>query len=222
VRDLARIEQLTELPHLLELLATRSARLLNFAELSRSSQLAQTTLKRYFSLLELLFLVVRLPAWERNPGKRLVKSPKVFLPDCGLLVHLMDGSAERLATLPGLPGAWVETFVLGELLKHLAFSERRLMLWHYRTQTDIEVDFVLEDRRGRITGLEVKASASVSQQDFKGLRHLKETESSVFQRGIVLYAGREVTPFAADLFAVPLSIWWAPETQSKHGASAHP
>ena len=210
VRDLARIEQLTELPHLLQLLATRSAQLLNFAELSRSSQLAQTTLKRYFSLLELLFLVVRLPAWERNPGKRLVKAPKVFLVDCGLLAHFMEWSSERMATLPGLPGAWVETFVLGELLKHLAFSERRLTLWHYRTQTDIEVDFVLENRQGRITGLEVKASASVTQGDFKGLRHLKETEPAAFQRGIVLYGGREVTPFAADLFAVPLSMWWAP------------
>jgi hypothetical protein len=112
--------------------------------------------------------------------------------------------------LPGLPGAGVETFVLGELLKHLAFSERRLTLWHYRTQTDIEVDFVLEDRQGRITGLEVKASATVSRQDFRGLLHLKETEPTAFQRGMVLYGGREVTPFADNLFAVPLSLWWAP------------
>jgi predicted AAA+ superfamily ATPase len=210
VRDLARIEQLTELPHLLQLLATRSSQLLNFAELSRSSQLSQTTLKRYFSLLELLFLVVRLPAWERNPGKRLVKAPKIFLLDCGLLAHLLEWSSDRLAALPGLPGAGVETFVLGELLKHLAFSERRLTLWHYRTQTDIEVDFVLEDRQGRITGLEVKASATVSRQDFRGLLHLKETEPTAFQRGMVLYGGREVTPFADNLFAVPLSLWWAP------------
>jgi uncharacterized protein len=50
----------------------------------------------------------------------------------------------------------------------------------------------------------------VSLQDFRGLRHLKETELAAFQRGIVLYGGREVTPFAADLFAVPLSMWWAP------------
>ena len=210
VRDLARVEQLTEIPHLLQLLATRSAQLLNFAELSRSSGLAQTTLKRYFSLLELLFLVVRLPAWERNPGKRLVKAPKVFLLDCGLLAHLMAWSHERLAASPGLPGAWVETFVLGELLKHLAFSASQLTLWHYRTQTDIEVDFVLENRLGRITGIEVKASASVDTKDFKGLRHLKETEPAAFQRGIILYGGRELIPFAADLFAVPLTMWWAP------------
>lgn len=209
VRDLANIEQLTEIPNLLQLLATRSATLLNFAELSRTAGIAQSTLKRYFALLEMLFLVVRLPSWERNPGKRLVKAPKVFLPDSGLLCHFMAATADSLASKPGLPGGVVETFVLSELLKHVAFSRQRLSLWHYRTQSNIEVDFVLENRLGLITGIEVKASATVNGKDFKGLRHLQETESAIFQRGIVLYAGREVVPFGDKLWAVPLSVWWA-------------
>jgi hypothetical protein len=64
-------------------------------------------------------------------------------------------------------------------------------------------------RLGQITGIEVKASATVDSKDFKGLRHLQKTESSTFQRGIVLYAGREVVPFGDKLWAVPLSVWWA-------------
>ena len=209
VRELANIEQLTAIPNLLQLLATRSGTLLNFAELSRTAALAQSTLKRYFALLEMLFLVVRLPSWERNPGKRLVKAPKVFLPDSGLLNHFMAATSESLASKPGLPGAAVETFVLTELLKHLAFSVQRLSLWHYRTQTNIEVDFILENRLGQITGIEVKAGATVDGKDFKGLRHLQETEPGIFQRGIVLYGGREVVPFGENLWAVPLSVWWA-------------
>ena len=74
---------------------------------------------------------------------------------------------------------------------------------------NIEVDFVLENRLGKLTGIEVKASSNVDGKDFKGLRHLKETEPHAFQRGIVLYSGREVVPFDSDLFAVPLSMWWA-------------
>jgi len=209
VRDLAHLEQLTEIPNLLQLLATRSATLLNFAELSRTAGLAQSTLKRYFALLEMLFLVVRVPPWEHNPGKRLVKAPKVFLPDSGLLCHLLGTTPASLAAKPGLPGAAVETFVLSELLKHVAFSRQGLTLWHYRTQSNIEVDFILEDRLGHITGIEVKASATVDTKDFKGLRHLNDTESAHFQRGIVLYAGREVVPFGANLWAVPLSLWWS-------------
>lgn len=209
VRDLANLEQLTEMPNLLQLLATRSGGLLNFAEVSRTGRLSQTTLKRYFTLLETLFLVVRVPSWERNSGKRIVKAPKVFLPDSGLLAHLVGLTQAGLAAGSGLPGGLVETYVLGELLKHLAFSERGLTLNHYRTQTNIEVDFILEDRLGKLTGIEVKASGSVEGKDFKGLRHLKETEPQSFQRGVVLYAGREVVAFGADLFAVPLSMWWA-------------
>ncbi len=208
VRDLAHIEQLTEIPNLLQLLAARSATLLNFAELSRTAGIAQSTLKRYFALLEMLFLVVRVPPWERNPGKRLVKAPKVFLPDSGLLCHFLATTAESLAAKPGLPGGAVETFVLSELLKHVAFSGHGLSLWHYRTQTHIEVDFILENRLGQITGIEVKASATVDAKDFKGLRHLQETESAMFLRGIVLYAGRELVPFGQNLWAMPLSVWW--------------
>jgi predicted AAA+ superfamily ATPase len=207
VRELAQLEQLTALPHLLQLLATRSATLLNLAELARASGLSQTTLKRYFALLETLFLVHRVPAWARNPGKRLVKAPKVFLPDTGLLSWLLHHSADGLRALPGLPGALVETHVAAELLKHLSFSTLGLQLYHYRTQSDIEVDFVLEDRAGRLMGIEVKASATVDASAFKGLRHLQDTEGDSFQRGVVLYAGREVVPFGPQLWAVPLSLW---------------
>ena len=209
VRELARIEQLTEVPNLLRLLAARSASLLNFAELSRTAGLPQTTLKRYFALLEMLFLVVRVAPWERNPGKRLVKAPKIYLPDTGLLHDLVGADPDGLRARPGLPGGAVETLVLSELLKHLSFSGRRLSLWHYRTQAGVEVDFVLENPQGRITGVEVKASATVDAKDFRGLKHLQETEEAIFQRGIVLYAGREVVPFGDQLWAVPLSMWWS-------------
>ena len=209
VRDLAQIEQLVEFPKLLQLLATRSAGLLNFAELSRTSGLAQTTLKRYFALLEILFLVYRLPAWERHLGKRMVKSPKLYLPDSGLLAHLLGQTEAHLGAVAGLPGALVETWVFSELIKHLAFTTKQLTLWHYRTQSGVEVDFVLENRMGKLTGIEVKASQSVSSKDFNGLRYLKETEPHAFQRGILLYSGREVVPFGADMFAIPMSVFWA-------------
>ncbi|MDR1462606.1 MAG: ATP-binding protein [Azoarcus sp.] len=209
VRELASVGQLAEMPGLVQILAHRSANLLNFAELSRSSGIAQTTLKRYFSLLETLFLLHRLPAWERNPGKRLVKAPKVFLPDSGLLAHITGLTAGGIAASPGLPGALVETFAASELLKHLAFSARGLSLWHYRTQGGAEIDFLLEDRQGFLTGIEVKAAATVTSGDFKSLRHLRETEAKRFRRGIVLYTGNELVPFGGDMFAVPMSVWWA-------------
>jgi predicted AAA+ superfamily ATPase len=207
VRELAQIDQLTELPHLLALMASRSATLLNFAEVSRSLGLAQTTLKRYFSLLETLYLLHRLPAWDRNPGKRLVKSPKVYVPDTGLVAHLTGQSADRLAVPTPAMGALVETFAVTEILKHQAFSTQGLAAWHYRTTAGQEVDLLIEDRAGQLTGIQVKASHTASAKDFKGLKHLQETEPQRFARGVLLYAGDQVVPFGPQLTAVPLSMW---------------
>lgn len=210
VRDLAQLERLNEMPDLLALLAHRSGGLLNHAELARTSGLPQSTLKRYLLLLETLFLVTRVPSWERNPAKRLVKRPKAFIPDTGLLAHLTAPGAISLEEASLWLGAWTETFVLAELRKHLAFSERPLNLFHYRAHSGAEVDFLLEDASGAITGIEVKGRGTVRRADFRGLEHLKQTESRRFRRGIVLYNGVEPVPFAEDLHAVPLSMWWAP------------
>jgi uncharacterized protein len=193
----------------LKLLAARSGGLSNLAELSRSLALPLTTLRRYFGLLQTLFLVLSVPAWSRNATKRLIKTPKVFLSDTGLMSGLNGWSGESLQDAAGLPGALVETYVATQLARHLSFSERGLSLWHYRSQAGQEVDFVLEDRQGRLVGIEVKASATVSAHDFKGLRHLQDTESERFSRGYVMYAGREVVAFSSQLVAVPLSWWWA-------------
>ena len=215
IRDLAQIDQLAQVPPLLQLLAIRSASQLNLAELSRSLALTQTTLRRYFTLLQTLFLVHLVPAWARNPGKRLVKTPKVMLCDSGLLCALggMGGvqglETAALTAARGLPGALVETWVANELRRHLAFSTRGLSLWHYRSQAGAEVDFLLEDRQGALVGIEVKASASIDERDFKGLKHLQDTEPETFRRGIVLYAGREAVAFSPQLLALPLSWWWA-------------
>jgi len=97
VRELARIEGVAELPHLLRLLAARLGGLLNRAELARSAGLPHTTLTRYLTLLETLFLLRPLPAWATNRGKRLIRAPKVHLVDTGLVAHLLGLDAGGLA-----------------------------------------------------------------------------------------------------------------------------
>ena len=104
VRDLANIEQLTEIPNLLQLLATRSGTLLNFAELSRIAGLAQSTLKRYFALLEMLFLVVRLPSWERT-ARRLRAEHRDVLS----AVEAGDGERAARAVRDHIEGFYRET-----------------------------------------------------------------------------------------------------------------
>lgn len=121
VRDMASIEGLREMPRLLALLATRVGASANYAGLSRSLSMPQSTLKRYVALLEAAFLVQPLPAWSANLGLRLVTSPKVILVDSGLLVYLLGADRPRLLDDASLTGHIVENFVAMELSKQLGW-----------------------------------------------------------------------------------------------------
>ncbi|MEW6360173.1 MAG: ATP-binding protein [Planctomycetota bacterium] len=208
IRDLSHIEGLTALPGLFHLLATRVASLLNYSDLSRSLGMPQTTLKRYMTLLQSSFLVETLPPWSANIGKRLVKTPKVYLNDTGLLAYLLGLTEQRLADEPASCGALLENFVLMELVKQSSWSLARVQFFHFRSHAGDEVDIVLEEDNGRLTGIEIKASSAVRSDDFRGLRLLAEATGRRFCRGIVVYNGDKTVPFGDSLYAAPVSELW--------------
>ncbi len=208
VRDLSNVEALTELSRLLTVLAGRAAGQLNVADLSRTLSIPQTSLKRYMSLLEATFLVQVLPAWTAPVSRRLVKSPRLCLSDTGLAAALLDLDVQRLAHDPAIAGALLENFVVMELKKQMGWSRGLPSLWHYRTHDGLEVDVVLESPAGDVVGIEVKSGVTLSRNDWRGLRALREDAGARFRRGVVLYGGSEVVPFGEDLLAVPLSALW--------------
>ena len=207
VRDIANIDGLTAMPRLLSMLATRASSLLNYSELSRTTALPQTTLKRYMALFEMIFLIDHLPAWQPNLGKRVVKTSKLILNDTGILSTLLAVNAARLENNP-LCGALIENFVIMELKKQISWSDTKPSILHYRTQTGQEVDAVLEDTAGRIVGIEIKSAKSVGGQDFRGLQSLAEAAGDNFHRGIVIYGGSEIVSFGSNLFALPIDSLW--------------
>lgn len=209
VRDVARIEDVAAIPRLLRVLAARTARIANFADLARDAGLNHMTLRRYVAHLEALFLVAHASAWARNPGKRLVKAPKLFLTDTGLAAALANASPDRLTADGSLLGPLFETFVLCEVDRQTTWSALAPALHHYRAHDGREVDIVLEDAEGRVAGVEVKCAASVSADDFAGLRSLAEDAGRNFAAGVVLHTGRDVVPFGERLFALPVSILWS-------------
>ena len=209
VRELANIDGLSSLPRLLALLAARTGCLLNYSELSRSLSIPQTSLKRYLALLEATFLVRLLPPWSNNLGKRLVKSPKIYLLDTGLACSLIGLAGARDIPPSTAAGGLLENFVVMELTKQATWSETAPSLFHYRTLPGNEVDVLLEAPSGAVVGVEVKTRASVSNSDFKGLRSLQAVVGERFVRGVVLYGGTEVVPFGPGLYAVPhAALWW--------------
>jgi uncharacterized protein len=208
IKEIANIEGVTVLPKLLRLLATRATSLLNITELSRSSAIAQSTLARYLSLLQATFLIHTLQPWRTNLGKRLIKTPKIFLNDTGLLSYLLGIDALRLDMDTNIIGMLLENFVVVELLKQLSWNKTRASIYHYRTQAGGKIDVILENTAGVIVGIEVKARTFVVEKDFATLRTLASDLGNKFLRGIVLYTGNKILSFGANFYALPINVLW--------------
>lgn len=182
------------------------------AELGSSVSVPRTSLHRYLTLLEHVFLVRRLPAWHTNRINQITKAPKLLICDSALLAHLLRADRKRLATEDSLLGGALECFAGMELTKQLSATGPRATLMHMRSTAGAEVDFILEGADGRLAGVEVKASATVRGEDFKHLAALRDRLGERFVRGVVLYAGAEQLPFGEHLEAWPLSTLWSAQS----------
>lgn len=208
VRDLARISALDALPRLLSLAAGQTARLLNVADLAAPFQLSRPTIRDYLTLLARVFLLEELPPWHSNRLSRLIKTPKLHLGDTGLACALLGMDAESLAADRPLLGQLLETFVFQELRRQASWREEPISFYHFRDKDGVEVDMVLESAGQRLAGIEIKAAATVTAADFRGLRKLKEGAGHRFAGGVVLYDGEATASFGDGLFAVPIRSLW--------------
>jgi uncharacterized protein len=207
--DVASIERLHELPRLLELCAARIGNEVNVATLSNDIGIPARTLSTYLAHLQTVFLLQLLPAWSTNLSSKVIRKPKVVLADTGLATHLLGFDRDGLNGFEAPLGQLFENYVAMELIKYLPNSSSAPKLFHFRDRDGVEVDFVLQTRRGAVAGVEVKASNSVSSSDFKGLRYLHAKLGDKFAGGVVLYTGDQVVPFGAKLWAAPMSILWS-------------
>ena len=208
VRDLSQIRDLHDFPRLINYLATRSATLLNLSEVSRSVGIPQETLRRYMSLLQAMWLLIEVPAWSANLGKRLVRAPKIFLNDSGMIAARLGVSEDRLQRDPLLLGQLLETFIVLELMKQRGWSETSVQLFHFRDHSGLEVDVVLEQPNGDIVGIEIKATATPGSEDLSGLRGLQKLAGKRFKRGILLHGGSTSLSWGNEIYMLPISALW--------------
>ncbi len=209
ISEFARIDQSAQIPKLLNILAEHAGQLINYSGIGAALGMNHVTTQKYVNVFEGLYLTHSLSPWFTNRLKRLIKSPKLHFLDSGLLSALRGMSAERIAGDRTPFGAILETFVVGECLKLASWSHERCSFSHFRDKDGNEVDLVVENRRGEIVGIEVKASATVTRADFSGLRKLAAAGGSNFVQGIVLYDSDQIVSFGENLLAVPLASLWA-------------
>ena len=209
VKDIAAVRDENELMRLMEMLAYRTANLVNVSNMSRDLGIDRETVEKYVAILERLFLIRRLPAWHKSNAKRLIRTPKVHVVDSGLAAMLNRVKIECWQSQSRDFGALLESFVVQQLICQAGWVDSDLTFSHYRDKEKVEVDLVIEQGR-KVWAVEVKRSASVHSRDGVGLAKIAAQAGKNFEGGILLYSGANCLPLKVDkCFAVPMDRLWA-------------
>lgn len=208
VRDIANIEHAPNLHRMLKMIALRIGSPLNKQSISSDAALPYSTADRYLELLSSVFFIQKVPPWWTSASARLVKSPKVYVLDSGLLTSLLDMGVNSLQKDRQIFGLVLESFIAGELLKQCSWAKRKTTLEFLRTAKQQEVDFVLQDAAGSVVAIEAKAAATIQPNDLRGMHYLRELAGKRFVRGVFLYTGTEPILVDREIWALPVSALW--------------
>ena len=201
LRTLSAVASLVDFRNVMKRLALSTGSLLNETEIARDTGVSQSTVHRYVNLLETSHVAVRLRGFYRSKSKRLIKRPKVYFMDTGLLAFLMDLYDPQAVKRNNSIGKLMETYVFNALMTHIEMLTPKGTIHYWREVSGREVDFVVE-WRGQILPIEVKASKSVSFKDFDNITRLMEKSDNV-ACGVVIYGGDEIVQFGKSFIALP-------------------
>jgi uncharacterized protein len=179
------------------MLAHNQSGQLNMAQLGANLDVTIPTIKRYIELLEDLLLIRSVRPWSGNIGKRLVKAPKVYIRDSGLVHALLNlKTIDDVLGHPVVGASW-EAFVVENLITCLPIG---VTPWFYRTAAGAEIDLVIEKNTKQKYAIEIKRSLSpsVSKWFYLGCGDIGATHQ------FVVYPGRETFTVGKNILAIPL------------------
>ena len=194
--DLAQLDNLEPFSKFQRLSALRSGRLLNYSELARDASVSVDTARRYLEYLKLSYQVMLLQPYYRNITSSVIKTPKLYWIDIGLLRRL-SGQREEVS------GEIYETMVVAELFKWIKTAQLNVEMYFYRTRSGMELDLLLTTEHGFI-GVEIKARKTLVSSDIRGLKEIAAALKKEWLGGLVIYRGDEIKKLAEhNIWAMP-------------------
>ena len=188
VRDVLNVGDLETFSRFVRLCAGRNGQLLNLSSLANDCGVTHTTSKRWISILETGFIIFLLRPHFKNFSKRLIKSPKLYFLDTGLLSYLLKIRSAEDFRMHALYGSIFETYVISELLKNYLNRGEEHPIYFWRDSTGNEID-VLIDQGDELTPLEIKAGQTVNPDFFKGIQSWKKLTKNIDQPSALVYGG---------------------------------
>ena len=204
VRNLRNLGDLTQFQVFLRALAARSAQILNLSDLARDVGVAVNTAKDWISILEASFQIIILRPYYANIGKRLIKSPKIYFTDTGLLCYLVGLRDAGHAASGPMGGAIFENFVIADIYKTFLNRGEEPALYYWRTTAGSEVDVIVETQAG-LAPLEIKLSQTPQLEMAKELQAFRRDFKEKALPGYVIHPGEVALPLGGGVTALPLS-----------------
>ncbi|MFH1481217.1 MAG: DUF4143 domain-containing protein [Pseudomonadota bacterium] len=204
VRMLRQVGDLNQFQSFVRALAARSAQLLNLTDLARDLGISVNTAKAWVSVLEATYQVLILRPYFANIGKRLVKTPKVYFTDVGMLCYLTGLRDPSHAASGPMGGSIMETAVLSEIVKTLTHRGLEPQVHFWRTSTGTEVDIVVE-AEGKLIPIEVKLSGTPRPAMASSIKAFQEDLGKRASLGYVVHPGEVRLPLGSNVTALPYS-----------------
>lgn len=205
VRAVANIGSLQTFGQFISLLAALSAQETNFTELGRELGIDRKTAQAWIQVAEATFLWYSIPAFARNPVKKIAGRPKGYLADTGFLCFLQKLASPEVIGGHPLRGGIFETFVVMEVMKNVQSWPIKPGFYHFRSHGGAEVDLVLE-LNGTLFPIEIKSKSNPSRNDGRGIGAFRACfPMERIGPGLIICAVEKVRKLADDLIAVP---WW--------------
>lgn len=194
----------------LEALAVNSAGVVEDKTLYDAVGIDRRTAVAYEQLLKNLLILEAVPAWESNRLSRLIKAPKRYLVDPSIMAAVLRLDSRAVLRDGNLLGRVIDTFVAAQIRPELAVAESRPRWYHLRDKGGRhEVDLVIEFGGGRVSGIEIKATAAPTRGDARHLEWLRDELGDRFASGVVLHTGPRAYQLANKIVAAPISTIWA-------------
>jgi hypothetical protein len=187
VRLVSGIRDLALFRRFVSLVASRCGKMLNRADLASAIGVSVPTISQWLSIMEITQQIILVPPFYENFGKRLIKSPKLYFTDTGLVCHLLGIESERTLARSPFVGAVFESFVASELLKQQVNAGRRRELYYFRDEQGLEVDFVIPQGNKRLLLIEAKSSRTVTASEGASLSRLAQSIKNYNVTSIVVH-----------------------------------
>ncbi len=185
VRLLSNIRNLAQFQRFLVICASRTGRIINKENISNEAGISAKTVEDWLSILEASFLIYRLQPYFKNIKKRIIKSPKLYFLDVGLVSYLLGIQNFKQLTAHPLRGELFETFVVTEFLKILYHAGKRSNLYFYRDSNGSEIDLILDTAFGPVP-VEIKANETFNSFQLTNLKKYRRQGFKYIKDGLIL------------------------------------